>query len=285
MEYEKGECLTIGPNGIIKGSYDPKTLTAEQRIWLYQQFGHSGDPGAGYGGEHVAGDYGQNYQNLGNGQWGLTQGQIQQAQQAEADAKAKKAQDEYSAAIGTAVSGLQTQKSNLSDQYSSLLATVKGQYDPLINQTTASAGAELSRRGLTPDSALFQKETQGALQPIYGAQAANAQAIGQGSINDVNAITQAIAALQAGAAGTSSQLPLDYGQLGLQYGNLALGQQSLAQQLAIAQLQANTSKDVARIAQQYQQVPAGNFLVNTTGRTYLNPSALMQALGYAAGGF
>ncbi len=151
------------------------------------------------------------------------------------NAQQQQAQYNYKQATDTAISGLQTGKSNLGQQYSDLLKTVKGVYDPLISQETQTAGAELSNRGLTPDSTLFQQQTQGALAPIYGQEATNTQQLGQGSISDTNAYNQAIAGLQAGVAGTASQLPLQYGALNLQtqalpsqiFGNLAQGSYNL----------------------------------------------------------
>ncbi len=41
----------VGPGGITAGSYPPQNLTQEQRQWLYQVFGHSGQAAVGYGGE------------------------------------------------------------------------------------------------------------------------------------------------------------------------------------------------------------------------------------------
>ncbi len=135
------------------------------------------------------------------------------------------AQSAYAEQTKTAIGGLQTGKAGLSQQYADLLKTVTGEYQPLINQTTATAGEALAKRGLSPDSQLYQTQTQGALQPIYGAEAANAQQIGQGSISDTNTYNQAIAGAQLGVAGTSSQLPL-------QYGSLSLSQQLLPSQIA-----------------------------------------------------
>lgn len=42
----------VGPGGIIAGSYDPQSLSQEQRNWLYHQFGNTGEASQGYGGEH-----------------------------------------------------------------------------------------------------------------------------------------------------------------------------------------------------------------------------------------
>jgi hypothetical protein len=40
-----------GPGGISKGSYNPASLTQDQRQWLWNQFGHTGTAPVGYGGE------------------------------------------------------------------------------------------------------------------------------------------------------------------------------------------------------------------------------------------
>lgn len=138
------------------------------------------------------------------------------------------AQELYQQQQGSAISGLQTQKAGLAGQYGSLLQTVTGEYQPLINQTTQTAGAAESARGLTPDSQLYQQQVQGALQPVYGAEAANAQQIGQGSIADTNTLAQAIAAAQQGGAQFGATLPL-------QFGSLSLAQQALPSQIAYYQ--------------------------------------------------
>ncbi len=156
-----------------------------------------------------------------------------------ANRQGEQAQQTYQAQAGSAVSGLQGQQGSLAGQYADLLKTVKGEYDPLINQTTQTAGAALSKRGLTPDSQLFQQETQGALAPIYGQEAANAQQIGQGSINDVNTLQQALAGVQSGNAQFGATLPLQYGQLALQ-------QQALPSEIAANQGQAAQAQALAK---------------------------------------
>lgn len=161
----------------------------------------------------------------------------------------------YQNAVNTAVGGLQTQKTNLADQYGSLLNTVNTQYQPLINQTTETANKELSQRGLTPDSTLYQQQVQGAVAPVYGQEAGNAQQIGLGSINDMNTLAQAIASMQAGGAGTASQLPL-------QYGSLSLSQQQLPAQLALGSAQAANQSAQAR----YITVPNVGVVDLTTGQ-------------------
>jgi len=45
----------MGPGGISLGSYNPNTLTQDQKNWLWKQFGHDGNAPVGYGGEGSAG--------------------------------------------------------------------------------------------------------------------------------------------------------------------------------------------------------------------------------------
>lgn len=180
------------------------------------------------------------------------------------------AQQAYQAATGSAISGLQTGKANLAQQYSDLLKTVTGEYQPLINQTTANAGAEEARRGLSPDSFLNQQQVQGALQPIYGAEEANAQQIGQGSISDTNTYNQAIANAQLGVAGTSANLPL-------QYGSLSLSQQLLPSQIALNTAQGSYYGGINPVALQTAALGAnkpfgvGNIVFNPSNNSFSYP--------------
>jgi len=187
--------------------------------------------------------------------------------------------NQYNQQSQQAVSGLQQQKSGLADQYGSLLQTVTGQYQPLINQTTATTGEALARRGISPDSQYYQQQTQGALQPVYGAEAANTQAIGQGSINDTNTLAQAIAGIQQGNAQFGANLPLEYGSLQLQ-------QNLLPSQIALNQSQSNlygaqaanlpaalaNALKIAQLGVQYQNIAPGNTLFNTNSQSYFNPA-------------
>lgn len=172
----------------------------------------------------------------------------------------------YQNAAGSALTTLQTQKGNLSQQYSDLLKTVTGEYQPLINSTTQTAQKELGQRGITPDSTLYQQQVQGALQPVYGAEAANAQQIGQGSVADLNTYATNIANLQAGIGGTASQLPL-------QYGSLALSTQALPSQIALAQAQAKYQAGVNPTALSIAGLQYGEPFNVGNGQVF-NPSTL-----------
>lgn len=48
----------MGPGGIMPGSYDPQSLTQEQRNWLFNYFGNQGEAPVGYGGEGMYGPRG-----------------------------------------------------------------------------------------------------------------------------------------------------------------------------------------------------------------------------------
>lgn len=181
-----------GPGGIVPGNYNAQQLTQDQRNWLFNYFGHSGQAPQGYGGENAPGEYG-NY----------TPGESASAI----------AQQNFQGQAQQGVQTLTTQKNSLADQYAQLLQTVTGIYNPLIQEETQTAGAGEAARGLTPDSQLFQQQVQGALLPVYGSAASNAQAIGQGSISDMNTLAQAIANAQIGVAGTGANIGLDYATL------------------------------------------------------------------------
>lgn len=124
----------------------------------------------------------------------------------------------YQAGIGSAEQGLQAGSASLSGKYSTLLDSIVGSqgiYQPLISQATQNAGEQETARGLTPDSALYKNQVQGALAPVYGSEASNVASITQGSISDTNTYANAVANLVAGGAGTAATLPLNYGSLAL----------------------------------------------------------------------
>ncbi len=181
-----------GPGGIVPGNYNASQLTQDQRNWLFNYFGHSGQAPDGYGGENAPGEYG-NY----------TPG----------ESAAAIAQQNFQGQAQQGVQTLQTQQGNLAQQYAQLLQSVTGIYNPLEQQMTQTAGEAESARGLDPNSQLFQQQVQGALLPVYGSAASNEQAIGQGSINDMNTLAQAIASAQIGVAGTGASIGLDYATL------------------------------------------------------------------------
>jgi hypothetical protein len=183
------------------------------------------------------------------------------------------AQADFQAQSGSAIAGLSQGKLDLAGQYADLLKTVKSEYDPLINDATKTAGEALSRRGLTPDSQLFQTQTQGAIAPIYGQEAANAQTIGAGSISDSNTYNMAIANAKLGVAGTSSQLPLQYGQL-------ALAQQALPSQIGLNQAQANQANSLAKSSSYLPTSPGVSFY-DTSSNSAVNMAQLLaRSMGY-----
>ena len=169
--------------------------------------------------------------NAGGGQPGMIDQAIKSSPQYQTYTQ-QQATNTYNQQQGSAISGLQTQQSNLAGQYGSLLNTVTQQYQPLENQATMMQNEQNASRGLVSNVGNGGTQMLSALNPIYSAQAANAQQIGQGSISDMNTLQQAIAsAQQTGAAGAAA-LPLEYG-------SLSLAQQALPASIAANQAQAN----------------------------------------------
>lgn len=122
-------------------------------------------------------------------------------------------EQQYQQQQGSAISTLQTGKQNLAGQYSDLLKTVTGEYQPLIDQATMQQNAQNASRGLVSNVGNGGTQMISALNPIYSAQAANAQQLGAGSISDTNTYNQAISAAQQSGAQFGANLSLNVGSL------------------------------------------------------------------------
>lgn len=132
-----------------------------------------------------------------------------------ANRQALAAQQQYQAGIGSAVTGLQGQQSNLKDSYGSLLADVMGQGTVAMNTATSGENAFLGARGLLSQAGLGNNQLSQAQLAVQAQNQAAAGSIGLGSAQDINALQEAIASLQAGGAGTAVQIPLEFGSLAL----------------------------------------------------------------------
>src|ERR1035437_85023 len=188
----------MGPGGIVKGNYNASTLSQDQKTWLYQQFGHSGDTPAGYGGENVSGEYG-NY-SVG---------------QSASDVSAQNAQGAYKEGINNAVSGLQAQGTNLDTQYGDLLTKVLGQGTVAMNTATTGENNYLASRGLQSNNGRGLNDMSSAQLAVSQSNQAAASNLSYTEAGLKNTLAQNIAGIQAGGAGTMAQLPLDYGSLAL----------------------------------------------------------------------
>lgn len=97
-----------------------------------------------------------------------------------------------------AIQTLQKQSQTLPDQYSALLAEIKGAGSAATNYGIMGANENLAARGITPNSALYNTTVAGAIAPIglqYGGLEAQ---LGQGSVQTLTDLAGSIAALQAG---------------------------------------------------------------------------------------
>lgn len=179
------------------------------------------------------------------------------------------AQQQYQAQQGSAISGLQEQKSGLAGQYGSLLSSVTGRYQPLIDQATMQQNAQNASRGLVSNIGNGGTQMISALNPLYSAEAGNAQEIGQGSISDTNTLSQAIASLQSGGAATGANL-------GLSYGSLALAQQLQPSIIAGNLAQANAYNTQANNI----PVSQGGLIFNPSSGNYNVPiQSILKSLG------
>ncbi len=197
----------------------------------------------------------------------------QTPQQQQAEQQQQQAQALFQAQQGSAVSGLQTQQTNLGQQYSDLLKTVNQQYQPLINQTQTQENNFLGQRGLLSDTGSGGNQMNQAMQGIYGQEAGNAQQIGQGSINDMNTLAQAIAQTQQSGAQFAANLPL-------QYGSLALQQQALPSTINLQNAQASNYNALGQAAK-YIPIQSGeNFLNASNGQAIPVLQALAKSMGF-----
>lgn len=209
----------MGPGGIVKGNYDPKNLSQDQRQWLWGQFGHSGNAPIGYGGE--------------GGGPNLTPGQPAPTPTIDPLALAGSLQQMQINANQPSIQTLQGQQSSLKDQYSSLLNAVLGQGSAAQNYTIGAAAANLGARGILPTSQLGQQTIGSALIPVTAQNQAAAAQVGMGSAQDLNQLAAQIAGLQAGnVPGAISAAP---GFAGLSM---------LPSQIALTQAQAGATRFV-----------------------------------------
>lgn len=229
----------------------------------------------------------QNYPGLGN----LTNEQIQQIQNSAGGGQpgmidqaiksspqyqaytTTQAQQQYQQGINTAVTGLQGQQTNLQQSYGSLLQDVMGQGSATMNTTTSGENAYLASRGLVSNAGQGNNQLSAAQLAVQSQNQAAAGSIGQGSAADMNAIQQSIAGIQAGGAGTSMQIPLNYGSLQIQQ-NLQPG--------AIALQNSQNAYQTAQAQQEpYINIANGNNLFNSSnGQATSMLQALAKSMGY-----
>lgn len=97
-----------------------------------------------------------------------------------------------------AIQTLQGQQSNLAASYGSLLNSVMSAGSSATNYFTGAAAANLGARGILPSSQLGQQTIGSAILPISTQTQGAIGSVGLGSAQDLNALAQSIAALQAG---------------------------------------------------------------------------------------
>lgn len=164
-------------------------------------------------------------------------------------------QTAYQSAIGTAVSNLQTAGTNLDTQYGDLLGKVLGQGTVAMNSATLGENNLLASRGITNNSPLYSAQMTQTQLPVTTQNQAAVSNLGYTQAGLKLGLAGQIAGLQAGAAGTSAQLPL-------QYGSLALAQAANVANIGLAGAQTQQAQTGAR----YITIPGVGVVDLTTGR-------------------
>lgn len=184
---------------------------------------------------------------------------------------AKRAQQMQVEANQPAIQTLNTQKSELDTKYDQLLTSIKGSEQVATNAQTLATNNELGRRGITSDSGLYQGQMASSLLPVATQFGQLLASTGLARQQDLGSIAGLIAQLQTGNVPQSLNFASGIGQQANEATRIAneltLGRESLANQQILA-----------RLANQFQNVPAGNNLVNTLNNIAINPS-LLTSLG------
>ena len=129
--------------------------------------------------------------------------------------QADQAKSDYKTGIDTAVSGLQTQGTNLDTQYGDLLSKVLGQGTVAMNTATTGENNYLASRGLQSNNGRGLNDLSSAQLAVSQSNQAAASNLSYTEAGLKNTLAQNIAGIQAGGAGTMAQLPLNYGSLAL----------------------------------------------------------------------
>ncbi len=162
-----------------------------------------------------------------------------------------------------AIETLQKQIDPLKSRYDELLKSIKGEQQVAENKQTVVTSNELGKRGILGSSTLAGQEIENALQPVRSSYSSLYANTGLQQEQALNAIAQAIASLQSGAA--SSGLSLGTNLYNTQ---VSQQQQALANEIAKQQLANETAKTNYEINKPY----------STAGES-LDLSSLIKSLG------
>src|ERR1035437_3503637 len=153
------------------------------------------------------------------------------------DQQAAQAKTDYQAGIGSAVSGLQAQGTNLDTQYGDLLTKVLGQGTVAMNTATTGENNYLASRGLQSNNGRGLNDMSSAQLAVSQSNQAAASNLSYTQAQLKNTLASTIAGVQSQGAQFAAGLPLSYGSLQLaqsiQPSNIAyLNAQTIAQQTA-----------------------------------------------------
>jgi len=165
-------------------------------------------------------------------------------------------------AVQPAVGALQTSKSTLQDKYKNLLDTVKNQGDQAINAETLTQRNELGRRGILPNSGLYESTVTGAVNPLRQNIANLLSSTGIAGQQEENNINTQIATMLSNA--------------GLQGLSLGGSQFNTAQTRADQQDQAKSAAEWQKKLYETITLPESQYAI---GKPYYSPNSSSNAGG------
>lgn len=189
-----------------------------------------------------------------------------------------------------AIQTLQGEVDPLKKQYQDLLTSLKGQQTVAQNRQTLTTGNELGKRGLTNDSGLYQQEMTNALLPVDTAYGQLQVQANQGQVQDLNAIQNAIAQLQAGAASTAMPQSLQLAGINNQANqfaqDLALRQQTANSENAYRQAQIQAA-NTAKLSDRFTSIGEGSTLYDLLNGSavYKNPKTYQASTTSSSSGW
>ncbi|MEK6830385.1 MAG: hypothetical protein AABY15_09800, partial [Nanoarchaeota archaeon] len=148
---------------------------------------------------------------------------------------AKQIQQFTSEANKPVIQSLEAQRTPLLDRYSALLDQIKGNQATAEKRQSMATSQEFGRRGIPLSSGVFQQTLADVLNPITSQYTNLYKETGAGREQDLLALAQQIAQLQAGQPGQALSQALQFG-----------GYQQQAQSLAAQQANQQATQELAR---------------------------------------
>jgi hypothetical protein len=163
-----------------------------------------------------------------------------------------------------AIQNLQTEKNSLTDRYTKLLESIKGQQGVAEDAQIRATSNEMGRRGINNQSGMYEQQQADALRPLAAQFQGLSAQTGLSQEKDMSEIARAIASMQSG----NPEFAISTGQ-GIANQAQQAYQFAQSQDMQRQQMESDNSyRDAALKAQQqsdpYQVLSEGQVLLNKT---------------------